>query len=243
MTDWSGYLAAYHQERPGITEDLLSVAQIDGVTPYVWAAEAAPSGGCVLDVCCGSAPLRPLLRPEHYLGVDLSVAELARASARGLTVARADAARLPVVTASMDCVVMSMALQLVPFEASLAEIARVLRPGGALVVTVPATRPLPPADRLRYGRLAVALRSTMSYPNDDLLDGFAGTPDLQVVNDESRAFVVSVDTDARADLLLEALYLPGVSEERVAAGRRVVRTWLGKQVVVPIRRLVLVSRA
>ncbi|MEO6204037.1 MAG: class I SAM-dependent methyltransferase [Mycobacteriales bacterium] len=243
MTDWSAYLAGYHEERPGITEDLLSLAHSAGVTPYAWAAEAVPSSARVLDVCCGSAPLGPLVRSERYLGVDLSLAELARASAQGLTVARADAARLPVITAAVDCVVMSMALQLVPFAVSLDEIARVLRPGGTVVVIVPASRPLSPADRLRYGRLAVALRSTLSYPNDDQLDGFAGTPDLRVVSDESRAFVVSVDTDARADLLLEALYLPGVSEERLAAGRRVVRTWVGKQVAVPIRRLVLVSRA
>jgi SAM-dependent methyltransferase len=196
-----------------------------------------PPGGIVIDVCCGSAPTRAHLTPKTYVGMDLSAAELRRAV--GVPVILADAACLPVATGSCDAVVMSMALQLVPFAAVLAEVARVLRPGGVLVATVPVNVPLPAGDWLRYGRLSVALRHRLSYPNDAELASFVGTADLSVISDESRAFTVDVTTAARADLLLDALYLPGVSDERVAAGRKVVTKWVGHQVAVPIRRLAL----
>ncbi len=237
LTDWQGYLAGYHEERPGITEDLLALALADGLTPYAWAGSAVPRGGVVADVCCGSAPTRAHLHPTTYVGMDLSAAELRRAV--GVPVVLADAVRLPLAPSSCDAVVMSMALQLVPLDAALAEVARVLRPGGSFVAIVPANQPLPAADWLRYGRLSLALRHKVSYPNDEALAAFPGTPELVVLSDESRAFMVDVSTRARAELLLEALYLPGVSAERVDAGRKVVAKWVDQQVAVPIRRLVL----
>ncbi len=210
------------------------------MTPYAWAGSAVPPDGVVIDVCCGSAPTRGYLSPKTYVGMDLSPAELRRAV--GVPVVLADAARLPVGSGVCDAVVMSMALQLVPFEATLAEVARVLRPGGVFVATVPVNQPLPMGDWLRYGRLSVALRHKVSYPNDTELAAFAGTPDLALVSDEARAFTVDVTTLERAQLLLDALYLPGVSAGRIAAGRTVVTKWVGHRVAVPIRRLVL-SRA
>jgi hypothetical protein len=144
-----------------------------------------------------------------------------------------------VAAGAVDAVVMSMALQLVPFETALAEVARVLRPGGLLVAIVPVSGPLTVGDRRRWGRLSVALRHRVSYPNDAELSSFAGTSELSVVSDEAQAFVVDVTSPAVADLLLDALYLPGVPAERIAAGRKVVATWVGHKVSVPIRRLVL----
>lgn len=237
LTDWQGYLAEYHEERPGVTEDLLALALAEGATPYAWAGSAVPRGGVVADVCCGSAPTRAHLSPTTYVGMDLSAAELRRAV--GVPVVLADAVRLPLAPSSCDAVVMSMALQLVPIDAALAEVARVLRPAGTFVAIVPANQPLPPADWLRYGRLSIALRHKVAYPNDTALAAFTGTPELVLISDEARAFTVDVSTRPRADLLLDALYLPGVSAERVEAGRKVVARWVGHHVAVPIRRLVL----
>jgi hypothetical protein len=58
---------------------------------------------------CGSAPTGDVLPAAQYVGLDLPYAELRLAAARGLTVAQADAARLPVADAGVDAVVCSMA--------------------------------------------------------------------------------------------------------------------------------------
>ncbi|NUR05351.1 MAG: class I SAM-dependent methyltransferase, partial [Streptomyces sp.] len=80
---WPGYLAAFHQQRPGVTEAVLSHAHHEGRTPYQWLLEAVPAHGSVLDLACGSAPLWPALRGRRCLGVDASAAELALARSRG----------------------------------------------------------------------------------------------------------------------------------------------------------------
>lgn len=218
---------------------MLTLAQDGGISPYAWAGAAIPAGGRVLDLCCGSAPMRAHLHPDLYVGMDLSAAELQRAVGG---VVQADAGRLPLANGAVDVVMMSMALQLVPWEQTLTEVARVLRSGGLFVATVPVNQPLSAADWLRYGRLSVALRHKVAYPNDEALAAFAGTQELLAVSDESRAFFVNIGSQDEADLLLDSLYVPGVSAVRIAAGRKVVAKWVGQRVAVPIRRIVL-SRA
>jgi SAM-dependent methyltransferase len=241
--DWRDYLAGFHAERPGITEDLLSEAIDDaGRTPYHWLAEVVPPGARVLDVACGSAPTGELLQAASYLGLDLSRDELRLGAARGLEVAQADAGRLPVADAAVDVVVCSMALQLLPLEPALAEVRRVLRPGGAFAATVPTSGPMPARDALHWGRVLLALRVTgVSYPNDDALafpgDRFAAAG-LALLSDESRGFGLDVATERVADRLLDGLYLPDVPPARVAAARRAVRGWVGRRTTVPVRRLV-----
>lgn len=55
---WDGYLAAFHAERPGITEAVLGRARSDdGGDPYDWLTDALPDQGVVVDIACGSGPL------------------------------------------------------------------------------------------------------------------------------------------------------------------------------------------
>jgi arsenite methyltransferase len=106
-----------------------------------------PPGGIVLDVGCGPASITAsLVRATGpsglVLGVDLSEAMLARAvraeSGPQIAFLHADAQRLPLREATVDAVVSMAVLQLVPDPAAaLAEMARVLRPGGRLAVLVP----------------------------------------------------------------------------------------------------------
>ena len=241
--DWRDYLLDFHAERSGITEDLLSLATDEaGRTPYGWLAEVVPRGARVLDLACGSAPTGEPLGTSAYVGLDLSRAELRLAAARGLPVAQADASRLPLPDSAVDAVVCSMALQLLPLEPTLAEVRRVLRPGGTFAATMPVGRPMPARDALRWGRLLVALRqSSLSYPNDDALaspDDRLAAAGLTLLSDHAQGFGVDVVSEAVADRLVDGLYLPDVCADRVAAARRVARGWIGQRTTVPVRRLV-----
>ena len=106
-----------------------------------------PRGGVVLDVGCGPASITASLAraagPDGLaLGVDRSGAMLARAvraeTGPQIGFVRADAQRLPLRDATVDAVVSMAMLQLIPDPAAaLAEMARVLRPGGRLALLVP----------------------------------------------------------------------------------------------------------
>lgn len=240
---WGDYLGVFHAERPGITEDILHGCVDDtGANPYDWLAEGVPAGSSVLDLGCGSGPMRTRLTGSSYVGIDRSLAELGVARRRSLPVAQGDATRLPCAVASFDIVVVSMALMLVPLAATLAEVHRVLRPGGRLVATTPSTRPIGSSDRLRYARLCLALRHPgLTYPNDDLLaapEGVFAQAGLTVVADERRSFSNPLPDPASADRLLASLYLPGLDPARLPAGHQVVRGWVGSPIATPIRRLI-----
>lgn len=236
-TPWRDYVGAFHEQRPGVTEELLASARDQtGATPYDWAAGAVPPGAAVLDLGCGSAPTAELLTSGDYLGADLSADELRLAVARGVAVVQADATALPVRDAAVDVVVTSMALMLVPLVPTLAEVARVLRPGGLLVAVLPASGPVPVKDRLRYARLLLALGTTLDYPNDAALDRLL--PGFTVVSDERRGFRRELADPQDAALLVRALYLPDVDPGSVVRAEQVAGRWVGSSITVPLRLLV-----
>jgi arsenite methyltransferase len=106
-----------------------------------------PAGGVALDVGSGpgnvTASLARAARPDGVaLGVDISEPMLERAvrNEAGPQVGflRADAQRLPLRDNTIDAVTSMAVFQLIPDPAAaLGEIARVLRPGGRLVMMVP----------------------------------------------------------------------------------------------------------
>lgn len=152
--------------------------------------------------------------------------------------ARADAGRLPLRDATVDTVVMSMALMLVPLAEALREIRRVLKPGGMLIATLPASSPLGVRDALRWGRLLLALRQRgLSYPHD-VSPGQLEQQGLVVESDDRRSFSFAVRAASDADLLVDSLYLPDVDAERLAAARSIAHGWIGKSVSIPLRRVV-----
>lgn len=103
-----------------------------------------PSDGRVLDVGCGSGANGPVLAAggRTVIGIDYSEMPFALAGTgeRGhVARLRADATRLPFTSESFDLVVALDVLEhIVDDLAAAAELRRVLRPGGALVVFVPA---------------------------------------------------------------------------------------------------------
>lgn len=103
------------------------------------------AGARVLDVACGTGIVArtaaPLVGPSgQVVGVDVNEAMLivARRVAPQLEFRRGDVAALPFADQSFDAVLCQMALMFFPDRpAAVAEMARVLRPGGVLAVLVP----------------------------------------------------------------------------------------------------------
>jgi len=110
-------------------------ALIDALELGVIAPELA--GKRVLEAGCGTGLLLQGLKrhAREAVGVDLSAGMIARAADRGLCVAQASVTDLPFPDASFDVVCSFKVLAHVPpIDAALAELARVTRPGGRLVL-------------------------------------------------------------------------------------------------------------
>lgn len=98
------------------------------------------SGARVLDIGCGpGGTTLAYASGREILATDSSPESLRWARERGLSVAAMDASRLAVAPQSFDAVVALDILEHVPDDAAvIREAYRALRPGGVLVVTVPA---------------------------------------------------------------------------------------------------------
>lgn len=242
---WTRYLRGFHDQRPGVTEGVLSRSRAgDCGDPYDWLLAAVPARGRTLDLACGSAPLRRKPSERRYVGVDTSASELAAAQAAGADrLVRATATAIPLAAGSVDVVLCSMALMvLTPLTQVLAEIGRVLAPDGLLVATVPDHGPLRPADLPIVTGLMAALGRRLTYPGDrhmphlgELLDGAGLRPE----SDRRRRFAYRLCEPQDADRFLASLYLPGLRpvNYRLASGylRALVR--VRAELPIPIRRI------
>lgn len=109
--------------------------------PLHWLAKARagliPDGsGVLLDVACGGGLLAPHAagRGYRHVGVDIGESAVRIAREHGIATARGDVLRLPVKNESADVVVAGEVFEHVrDLDGMVAEIARVLKPGGTLV--------------------------------------------------------------------------------------------------------------
>jgi SAM-dependent methyltransferase len=111
--------------------------------------------GRFLDVGCGIKPYRSLLSPpgSEYWGVDYPLTMAGSYNAATRADVFADCQRLPFSNAVFDTLICTQVLEHVPNPGALiGEMARVLRPGGTLILTAPMTWPLheEPYDFYRY---------------------------------------------------------------------------------------------
>ena len=246
---WATYIAAYHLAYPGITEEALEHARhpVHG-TAYDWLASALRQPhGAVLDLACGSAPMHDRLKPVSYLGIDASAAELtaARAAGRG-PVRLGDATTLDVPDDSVDTVVMSMALMLLPLRAALAEVARVLRPGGVFAAMLPTIGPLTAADLLPIAVLSVPLHGPGRLPQIIRAGPLARALDEAGLQPGTRAavrFPFPVVQPGDAELAIRSLYTPGrTPAQRARAARRLAGLPMPLELPVPILRFTATKR-
>lgn len=251
--DWDRFLADFHSERPGVVEDVLSRATGGDQTPYRWLARAVSvEATTVLDLACGSGPVaRELEQPGRtVIGLDLSAAELELAARRGSgPLVRADGRRLPFRNGSIDVVTSSLGLVVVqPLAEVIAEVARVLRPGGVLAAIAPAVRPLAPRDMRLLGRINAALLAKPRFPGPVELTGFKKTLQqygLRAVEDARERYRFTVTSRADAELMMSALYLPTAPAARVERAVDYLTAALERrpsvEVAIPMRRLVAIK--
>ena len=132
VTQGYGQWAATY-DRPG--NPLIAVEQ-----PAVWSLLGTSATGIALDAACGTGRHTRRLADvgNRVIGVDATpeMLERARAAVPEAALVRGDLTALPVGTDSVDLAVCALALEHVPaLLEPIRELARVLRPGGRLVIS------------------------------------------------------------------------------------------------------------
>jgi SAM-dependent methyltransferase len=231
---------------PGSADDDVAVrllhaaADSNGLGPLPWAASPLANATRVLDVCCGSGPLAGEL-PGRWVGVDPA----ARPGEGPVVAGLPDA--LPLRDNAVDGAILLLTLpRLLHLDSVFAELRRVLRPAGTLVIVVPSasTRSL---TELRTAPLLAAVHRA-GWANRSALDRagwLLAAADFAVLGDDRGAFALPLPDAATAQALVADLPrtgwwppdLPADVRQRVAAGLA-RRAGPGRVLPVPLRRLV-----
>ena len=214
----------------GVLDDL--AIGLGAMKAYAAAAlRRAVPGGLVLDLGCGTGPDLALLAAAGMrpIGLDRSAALLAEAAARlpSTPLVRSDAAALPFAAAAFDGCRIERVLQHVESPAAvLGEVARVVRPGGALAVFEPDWTTITIASELSEASEVDALFARARHPRigGDLPDlvSAAGFAIDDVVTEASRT-----ERPEGVPWDIDAVVGRANSEDRVDAAT--ARRWLAEQ--------------
>lgn len=141
MNEAEQFLLDFHRRFPGCTRVAFSAGKTSetGESSYELLSSLADAG-TVLDLGCGDGHLLSLLSPATAsFGLDFSKHELAEARERAprATLARGRAQELPFGSQTFDLVLSHFAFHLMsPLDEVVAEIARVLKPGGRFAAII-----------------------------------------------------------------------------------------------------------
>ena len=211
-----------------------------GGSPLAWVAAPLASATTVLDVCCGAGPLAEELSPGRWLGAD----ETVRVGAAPRLLAAPHA--LPIRTSAVDGIALLLALpQLRDLDQVFAELRRVLRPGGTLVVLVPSALARSAQELRLASALAGVHRQWRHRSALDRTGWLLAAADFATLGDDRVAFSLPLPDGDSARELVDKLPLAGLwppnlpVEVRTKALSSLTRlAGPGRVLPLPLRRLI-----
>jgi SAM-dependent methyltransferase len=221
----------------------LLAAAVDraGHGPLPWLADPLRNAARVLELCCGPGLLAGELGPDRWVGVDpVAGTEREGPFVQGLPDA------VPLRANAVDAVALLLALPSLPdLDAVFAEVRRVLRPGGTLVVGVPSAT-AGSLTQLSSARLLRPVHAQWRHRSAlDRAGWLLAAADFSVLGDDRVPFALPLPDSAAALALAERLpaarlWPPELPEPvRAAAAARLARaSGPGRVLPVPLRRLV-----
>jgi SAM-dependent methyltransferase len=146
--------------------------------------------GRILDVGCGSKPYRELIAAEHYVGMEIDTPQTRTAHSADVYY---DGMNFPVGDAEFDGVLCSQVFEHVfTPDLFLAEVNRVLRPNGILLLTVPFVwdEHEQPYDFARYS--SFGLKSVLEKAGFELVEHRKTVADIRVLFQLLNAYLFKV---------------------------------------------------
>jgi SAM-dependent methyltransferase len=211
-----------------------------GADPLGWVAGPLLPAVRVLDLCCGAGALADELADGQWLGVDPTACGGRR------PLLRAGPAAIPLRTNAVDGIALLLALPRLPdLDGVFAELRRVLRPGGTLVLLVPSASART-AVELRLAPLLSAVHKEWRHQSAlDRAGWLLAAADFAVMGDDRVSYSLPMPDAAAARELVAGLPrvglwpadLPVEVRARVLAGLE-RRAGPGRVLPVPLRRLV-----
>lgn len=234
--------------RPRAVDEVLQRTFGGDHTPYEWLARAVSSSArLVLDLSCGASGLGPRLKSAGrvVVSVDESESCLKGDDADRLLVL-ADPLQLPFADATFDAVVTSLGLGVAEDRLDfLAEVARVLRPGGVFAGLTPSLRPMNAEDLRMASQFGAYLRVSPHLPGtvEFRAKAMLGAVGLTKMEDSRGRHHFQVRNRSDAELLIGGLRQAGDSARAASAVNFLTsRAESGPvRVALPMRRIVAIK--